>query len=382
MKITIATGPIYPVPAVLGGSVQRLWLSLAEEFARRGHEVTLFAKSHHGQSDAEERNGVRLVRWGGYELTTSLWRDLVKCFLYAWRASPRVPSGDIVVTNDFWMPALLPLLRPHVGRVVINANRFPKNQYWLYSRVAAVSAASKAVGDAIVRQAPGLEGRVRVVPNCIDDAFLRPSTRRNLAGPASQQGVHILYVGRINPEKGLTLLAEGLRLLESRCRNRWRCSLIGPVAEDQGGGGPAYASRVMDMMKGLPVELLPPIFDPLALAAAYDQADVFVYPSLADTGEAMPLAPIEAMARGLVPVVSRLDAFAEYLRPGVNGLIFNHKGPDAAASLAEALASVVEQRDVRQRMGEEARSAGAAFSAQRIAGKHLALFEDVRSGKL
>lgn len=32
MKITIATGPLFTVPAVAGGAIPRMWLSLAEEF--------------------------------------------------------------------------------------------------------------------------------------------------------------------------------------------------------------------------------------------------------------------------------------------------------------------------------------------------------------
>jgi glycosyltransferase involved in cell wall biosynthesis len=382
MKITIATGPIYPVPAVLGGSVQRLWHGLGKEFARHGHEVTIFAKSHDGQPEEESLDGIKFVRWGGYDLTTSLGRDLVKCFLYALRACRKVPQGDVVVTNDFWMPALLPVLRLSAGRVVVNANRFPKKQYWLYGRAAAFSAASKAVQEAILLQSPKLAGKVRVIPNCIDQAFLQPRPSSRSFESSGRKAVHILYVGRINPEKGLALLALALRILESRCPGQWRCSLLGPVAEDQGGGGVAYSFKIMERMKGLPVELLSPVYQPQVLADAYDQADVFVYPSQADTGEAMPLAPIEAMARGVVPVVSRLGAFFEYLEPDINGLVFDHKGPDAAQRLATALEFVVVDHEARRRMSEKASAAGVAFSPSNIAKKHLALFEEVKNGRL
>jgi glycosyltransferase involved in cell wall biosynthesis len=107
-----------------------------------------------------------------------------------------------------------------------------------------------------------------------------------------------------------------------------------------------------------------------------------VYPSQADTGEAMPLAPIEAMARGVVPVVSRLGAFFEYLEPDINGLVFDHKGPDAAQRLATALEFVVVDHEARRRMSERASAAGVAFSPSNIAKKHLALFEEVKNGRL
>ena len=62
MKITIATGPIYPVPAVRGGAVRRMWHGLAKEFAKRGHEVTIFARAFPGQPETENRDGIRIVR--------------------------------------------------------------------------------------------------------------------------------------------------------------------------------------------------------------------------------------------------------------------------------------------------------------------------------
>ncbi len=141
MKITIATGPIFPVPAVQGGAVQRLWEGLAHEFAKRGHEVTIFAREFPGQPKEQMADGIHYVRWGGYAQSTSIKRDLVMCLLYALRAAWHAPLGDIVVTNDFWMPAVLPWLKGKAGKVVVNANRFPKMQYRLYGKAAAFAAA-------------------------------------------------------------------------------------------------------------------------------------------------------------------------------------------------------------------------------------------------
>ena len=135
MKITIATGPIFPVPAVRGGAVQRLWEGLAREFAKRGHEVTIFAREFPGQANEETVDGIRYVRRGGYEQSTSIKRDLVQCLLYALKTARHVPPGDVVVTNDFWMPAVLPWLKPSAGKVVPCLQRFPKNQGRLYSEV-------------------------------------------------------------------------------------------------------------------------------------------------------------------------------------------------------------------------------------------------------
>ncbi len=430
MKITIATGPIFPVPAVRGGAVQRLWEGLAREFVKRGHEVTIFAREFPGQAKDEVVDGIRFVRRGGYAQSTSIKRDLVQCLIYALKTARHVPPGDVVVTNDFWMPAVLPWLQPSVGKVVVNANRFPKKQYWLYSKCAAFAAVSGAVASALREQTPSAASRVAIVPNAVDEVFLEETKRlrdqetkrpkdeeskrpkddgtngqpslRTADGPKANGlrgnqliqetggglGVRILYVGRIHPEKGLGLLAEALRLLADRDQrpkdqktNRlsaeaadWECVLVGPVAQGEGGGGEAFAEELKRQLQGLPVRLEAPVFDPEALAKIYDEADVFVYPSVAETGESFGIAPLEAMARGVVPVVSDLAAFQEYLNPGLNGVVFEHRSQDSPANLAAALHELVSNEERRMRLGAEARTTAERFSTKSIADKYLQLF--------
>ena len=396
MKITIATGPIFPVPAVRGGAVQRLWEGLAREFAKRGHEVTIFAREFPGQATEETVDGIRYVRRGGYAQSTSIKRDLVQCLLYALKTARHVPPGDVVVTNDFWMPAVLPWLTPSVVKVIPCLQRFPKNQGRLYNKCAALAAVSRAVADAVKVQSPAVAGKVVVVPNAIDEVFLeeikRPKDKeikRLEAESGQRKPVKILYVGRIHPEKGLELLADALRLLAARDQKtkrpkdeetEWECVLLGPVKQNEGGGGEAFAEELKSQLEGLPVRFEAPVYDPVALAKNYEEADVFVYPSVAETGEAMPLAPVEAMARGVVPVVSDLSAFREYLVPGNNGAVFTHRGPDAAASLATVLSELVADAELRTKLGAEARATAERFSTAVIADKYLQLFKKVVTG--
>jgi len=436
MKITIATGPIFPVPAVRGGAVQRLWEGLAREFVKRGHEVTIFAREFPGQAKDEVVDDIRYVRRGGYAQSTSIKRDLVQCLIYALKTARHVPPGDVVVTNDFWMPAVLPWLQPSVGKVVPCLQRFPKKQGTLYGKCAALAAVSHAVADAAKVQSPAVADKVVVVPNAVDEVFLEETKRlrdqetkrpkdeeskrpkddgtngqpslRTADGPKANGlrgnqliqetggglGVRILYVGRIHPEKGLGLLAEALRLLADRDQrpkdqktNRlsaeaadWECVLVGPVAQGEGGGGEAFAEELKRQLQGLPVRLEAPVFDPEALAKIYDEADVFVYPSVAETGESFGIAPLEAMARGVVPVVSDLAVFRDYLEPGVNGMVFDHRNGKGPANLARVLDELVADADKRRRLGAAARTTVERFSPAAIADKYLQLFEKVVSG--
>lgn len=408
MKITIATGPIFPVPAVRGGAVQRLWEGLAREFAKQGHEVTIFAREFPGQAADETVEGIRYVRRGGYAQSTSIKRDLLQCLLYALKVAPHVPAGDVVVTNDFWLPAVLPWMRPSAGKVIPCLQRFPKKQGALYGKSAALAAVSQAVADAVKQQSPSVADKVVVVPNAIDEVFLEetkgPKDQKTKRLEAGGEPVRILYVGRIHPEKGLGLLASALRLLAAgdqrtkspkdqeskqggeqgedqktkRHRDQeadWECVLVGPVKQSEGGGGEAFARKLQRELEGLPARFSPPVYDPSALVGVYDEADVFVYPSVAESGESFGIAPLEAMARGVAPVVSDLAVFRDYLEPGVNGLVFDHRAADAPQRLAETLRDLIRDKDLRLRMGARARQTAERFSPAAVAGRYLSLFE-------
>jgi glycosyltransferase involved in cell wall biosynthesis len=338
-----------------------MWHGLAREFAGRGHQVTLVARSWPGQPACETADGLHYLRMGGFPQSRSIARDLVRDFGYALAILPRLPPADVLVINDFWLPALAPL-RPSAGRPVLNVQRFPKRQFALYRGVRRFAAASNAIADEIRRQAPRVSARVRVFPNVVDTGTFAPGPTRDGAESV------VLFAGRIHPEKGLELLVEGFRLA-ARSGVRARLRIVGPHAEAQGGGGRAYRDRLAALAAGLPVEISEPIFDPGALAEVYRGADVFCYPSLAARGEALPMAPIEAMACGAVPIVSRLRCFEGLVDDGRTGRVFDHESGDATARLAACLEGLLRDAPyrlaLRQAALERASSLGLADTALR-----------------
>jgi glycosyltransferase involved in cell wall biosynthesis len=370
MKISIVTGPWLPVPALQGGAVPRLWQGLAEQFAAKGHQVTILCRCYQGQPQQEVINGVGYVRHGGFPQSRSIALDLLKDLAYALTMVPVLPRADILVINDFWLPVFATALRPDAGRVVINANRFPKGQYFLYAGVTRIAAASRAIQEAIAHQYPAATPRIRVIPNPIDTCVFSPP----IAPRPVKENKTILYVGRIHPEKGIHLLLDAFTILSEQLP-QVKLQILGPIKESQGGGGEDYLRTLQAKAQGLPVEFSPPIFELAKLADAYRAADLFCYPSLAEKGESFGVAPLEAMATGLVPVVSDLACFRDFIEDGKTGYFFDHRSPDAAKNLSTTLASAIFDFETTCRIAEKAAHKAAEFSHEKIALLYLEHFE-------
>jgi len=78
-------------------------------------------------------------------------------------------------------------------------------------------------------------------------------------------------------------------------------------------------------LENLPIKFIEPMFDIRSLAKEYVKTTIFIYPSIAEKGEAFGLAPLEAMSYGCIPVVSDLNCFKDFIKNKKNGLVFNHK---------------------------------------------------------
>jgi glycosyltransferase involved in cell wall biosynthesis len=107
------------------------------------------------------------------------------------------------------------------------------------------------------------------------------------------------------------------------------------------------------------------------LAAVYNMADLFVFPSLY---EGFGLPPLEAMACGLPVVASSAPALAEVLN-GAALLV----DPSDVNALAEASAKALGDRRLRSRLRRQGLERASQFSWQRTARGTVAAYEAVLS---
>jgi glycosyltransferase involved in cell wall biosynthesis len=171
----------------------------------------------------------------------------------------------------------------------------------------------------------------------VDVGFYSPTRRHeHLRRELGGGGKVILWVGRVSAEKGLDLLASAYNELRTQRRDA-RLVVVGdgPYRE-------RFAAQVPDAtFLGYRTGA--------ELAAIYASADIFVFPGLAETfGQVV----LEAAASGLPAVVSAGVAVDELVEHERSALMV---APGDARGFAAAIGRLLDDRDLRERLGRGAR---------------------------
>jgi glycosyltransferase involved in cell wall biosynthesis len=359
MKITCVLGPFLPVPPAMGGAVEKIWQSLCNEFATMGHEVTLISRQFHDYPIDEIRDGVRYLRIKSTNAPTSKIAYRFFDLIYALRVTLALPMSDITITNSVSLPILIP--RSRAGRIYVSVARYPKGQLRWYARADRLQAVSTAVEVAIRTQSPHLGHLAKTVPNCLSPTFVKMRPRVREA-----RNREILYAGRIAKEKGLEILLRAYQLQKNA--REWTLTLIGPSGIASGGSGTKY----LDELKGVGsshhsmIRFEEPIYDESILAARLQRAEIFVYPSTAETGESFGMAPLEAMTSGCAVVVSSLQCFRDFVNPNINAVTFDHTDL-TGQSLAVVLEDLMNSPAKRAQLGSAAIESSRLFDPKGVA---------------
>lgn len=369
MRITILQGAFLPVPPLRGGAVEKMWFELGKQFTQQGHSVCQVSRRFERLPAVELIEGVHHVRVQGYDTPANGLHLKLLDLLYSLRALRALPPADILITNTFWLPILAARRQQRLGLIMVDVQRMPKGQMRFYRRAACLRANSSAVAQAIAAEAPQLAGRIRTIANPLP--FQPPRL------PQAERLSVILYCGRLHPEKGIALLIEAFSLACEQGLSGWTLRLVGPADTASGGGGLSWLVGLLSgpQAAGLPIEWLGPIYNEHELLQQYQGAALFAYPSLAERGETFGLAPLEAMACGAVPIVSDLTCFRDFITPGVNGLVFNHRALDAPSQMAHEFLTIAADPVRRAAMAESALAVRQSHHSATIAREFLACFE-------
>ena len=182
---------------------------------------------------------------------------------------------------------------------------------------------------------------VKVIPNGVDLTRFRPTSP---GSPPTRQASLVLYIGRLNFQKGVDVLLAAWRDVQELLPESQRARLV--IV----GAGPGRAqleglTASLDVAKSVTF-----VGEQSDVAAWLRRGDVAVLPS---RWEGMPNALLEAMASGLPCVATRVSGSEEVIQHSVNGLLVE---PEDHVALAKALLTVLLDPALGGRYGCAARA--------------------------
>jgi len=362
MTINIITSPFGCIPPNALGAVEKLWFLIGEVLRNEGHKVSFICKR---PEYALEDDNVYIK---GFERTGSLALDIVIDLWFSLKALVKMRKCDYVVFNTFWSPLLSPLFSWKFKKSLYNVARFPKGQMALYNVCDILACVSTAVKDAMIEQSPSTAKRAVVVANPIDTNIYTSIKPLSLTDRTT-----IVYMGRVHREKGIEQLVKAIDILQKEYNVQ--LIVIGPTDIKKGGSGDIYVNELKGYTHGWDIVWTGPIYDVLELADLMKTGQIFCYPSLAEKGETFGVSPLESMGLGMVPIVSSLKCFTDFIEEGVNGLVYDHRAENAHHLLAEKIKYLLDNPNLFEQMSAKAIETSKHFDVKSIADQYMHEFQ-------
>jgi len=238
---------------------------------------------------------------------------------------------------------------------------YPLARPWLRSliaRVAARIAVSPAARRTVAAQFPG---DYEILPNAIDvDAFRAPRPR-----PAAMTAdrLNVLYVGRLEPRKGVDHLIRAMTDVHRRAP--------GAALVVVGDGPDRDALADLARTSGIEVEFVGRVDDD-ELPAYFQASDVVCAP--ATGGESFGVVLIEAMACAKPIVASRIEGYEALVGAAECGRLV---AAGDAAALATAIVTLLADAGLRRACGARGLCAARAYDASVIAQRLDAVYQQL-----
>jgi len=213
--------------------------------------------------------------------------------------------------------------------------------------------------------------RIKTVHPGVDHTAFRPGTARD--STRTELGLTdeatLLYVGRIQPLKGLELAIRALEELSGAFERDVVLLVVGGASGNAGAAELlrlkrlAHSLGVADRVRFLgprPHELLPSL---------YTASDVVV---VCSHTESFGLAALEAHACGIPVVATAVGGLSHITADGLTGFLIEERDPSIFAARVKTLLA---DDDLRQRFGSSAVERSARFDWNRSAAEFLELYE-------
>jgi D-inositol-3-phosphate glycosyltransferase len=231
----------------------------------------------------------------------------------------------------------------------------------------AVVVSTRIEKDDIANLYQGNCASIEVIPPGVHTNLFQPTdtllARQKLGLPDKKT---VLYVGRVEPLKGLDILLRAIALLNDNADSQ--LLIVGGSLEKD-----AELKRLNALANNLNISDIVTFTGPVAqedLPNYYNAADVFVLPSWY---ESFGLAALEAMSCGTPVVVSRVGGLTTFVEHGKTGYLVPWRCPEAFARSIEIL---LENPSLRKAMGCAARHKAMRLSWAAMAIEMLACYNN------
>jgi phosphatidylinositol alpha-mannosyltransferase len=343
----------------------------ARALRRLGHDVVVFGTASAPLDNDEVSIGrcISLVI-GGTDTALGFDPRMRGRIVELYRARP----FDIVHVHEPLMPLAPWLAVRHAAAPVVATFHVHREHghrwYGPYRRVLAPVmrriemriAVSEAARRTVAHHFPGAYA---VIPNGIDvDRFQQGGAR-----PPDMRDTrpHVLFVGRLEPRKGIDCLIDAMAIVQQRIANA-RLVIVGhgpgrgpmETAARTAGVDAVFAGRVAD-------DLLP---------AFYRAADVVCSPAVGD--ESFGIVLIEAMAAGCPVVATRIAGYAELLAGADCARLVEPRNP---AALAGEITALLGDPALRRALGARGAAFARAYDWSTIARRIESLYAGALHGR-
>ena len=367
---------IYEFPPI-GGGGGRAAYDICKELVARGHNVTVLTAHMHGLPLEEYKDGIRLIRIPSLRsesFRASFFSMLayVLSGLWAGLRLIRLDRPDIIHTHfavpsgaRAWMLSVLTgipyVLTAHLGDVPGGVpEKTGKWFRWLepftkpiWKRAKRVVAVSEFTRQLALQH---YSVDIQVIPNGADVTHLAPSEIKVNTPP------RLVFAGRFVYQKNPVAIVQILSQLKDI---NWQCAMLGdgPMLEDiKREIGKSGMNERFDLPGWVTSE---------QVLDHFSRSDILFMPSFS---EGLPVVGVQALAKGLAIVASRIGGFLDLVDEKKNGYLIDVQDKDA---FAEILRKLISDTDLLFQFRAASLKKSRDFEIQKVADQYQIIFQDV-----
>ncbi len=370
---------IYEFPPI-GGGGGRAAYDICKELVARGHDVTVLTAHMHGLNLEEYKDGIRLIRIPSlrresFRASFFTMSAYVLAGLWAGLRLIRLDRPEIIHTHFAvpsgalaWMLSVMTgipyILTAHLGDVPGGVPEKTGRWFrWLepftdpiWKRAKKVIAVSEFTRQLALQH---YSVEIQVIPNGADVKHLAPSEIKVNTPP------RLVFAGRFVHQKNPIAIVQILSRLKDL---DWQCSMLGD--------GPMLNDVKQEIEKaGLRERFnLPGWVTPDEVLEHFSKSDILFMPSFS---EGLPVVGVQALAKGLAIVASRIGGFLDLVDENKNGYLIDAQDIPA---FSRTLREIISNPKVLLRFREASLEKSHEFDIQKVVDQYQSILQGVLNG--